>query len=172
MSDSMRKKLTVGFTLFRWGIDFCYGGLLLAVAIIIPSIITKNPGNLFHRLLVVAGFVLVGLVVSTIGRVIVGLQSRKLNLHTDRPFTDEERWFVRCMITEEEAAAKANLANSAARITDIKGDNVAAGFAAGKITHSFNRIGKRYRSRNILLNRCILLVSLVLSAIVAGVQLL
>lgn len=109
---------------------------------------------------------------AAIGRVMVGLQSRKLNLHMDRALNDEERWFVGCMLELEEKGVGANFINSAARVTGGNADNIAAGAAAAAITGRFFKIGKKYMGRSFLINRLPAVVSLVVAVVIVAAGLI
>lgn len=172
MEEAMRKKLKIGFTLTRWGIDLCFGGLLVAIAFIATGIITKNSSGMLNQLFIAGGIVLISLVLFVIGRISVGLQARKLNFNGGRSLTDEERWFLQSMRGIEESAYEVNLAAGTARMTDNSGDNIVSGAAAAGIASSFNNVGKRYRSRNFFADRWVLLVSVAAAIIIAGAQLI
>lgn len=166
MEESIKRKLKIGFTTARWGVDICLGALFIAIALII-SAFTENGTHLIKMLLIPLIMCVVGIIVFAIGRVMVGLQSRKLNLHTDRPLTEEERWFVGCMLEIEEKGAGVNFFNSAARASAGGGDDVVAGAVATAIIGSFFKIGKKYMGRNFLFNRLPAMVFLLIAIIIA-----
>ena len=166
MEEFVKSKLKRGFTIARWGVDICLGALFIAIALII-SALTKDGADLIKLLMIPFVMCIVGLIVFAVGRVMVGLQSRKLNLHTDRPLTEEERWFVSCMLEMEEKGAGANFFNSVTRVTGGSGDDVVAGAVATAIIGSFFKIGKKYMGRSFLLNRLPAIVSLVIAIVIA-----
>lgn len=166
MEKSVKSKLKCGFTIARWGVDICLGALFIAIALTI-SALTKDGTDLIKMLMIPFVMCIVGLIVFAIGRVMVGLQARKLNLHTDRPLTEEERWFVSCMLEMEEKGAGVNFFNSATRVTSGSGDDVVAGAVATAIVGRFFKIGKTYMGRSFLLNRLPAIVSLVIAIVIA-----
>lgn len=166
MEESVKSKLKSGFTIARWGIDICLGALFIAIALII-SALTKDGTNLIKMLMIPLVLCVVGLIVFAAGRVMVGLQSRKLNLHTDRPLTEEERWFVGCMMEMEEKGAGVNFFNSVTRATSGSGDDIVAGAVATAVVGSFFKTGKKYMGHNFLLNRLPAIVSLVIAIVIA-----
>lgn len=166
MEESVKNKLKSGFTIARWGIDICLGALFIAIALII-SALTKDGTNLIKMLMIPLVLCVVGLIVFAAGRVMVGLQSRKLNLHTDRPLTEEERWFVGCMMEMEEKGAGVNFFNSVTRATSGSGDDIVAGAVATAVVGSFFKTGKKYMGHNFLLNRLPAIVSLVIAIVIA-----
>lgn len=165
MEESAKRKLKNGFTIARWGVDICIGALFIAIALIV-SALTKDGNGLIKMLIIPFVMCLVGLIVFAIGRIMVGLLSRKLNLHTDRPLTEEERWFVSCMLEIEEKGSGVSFFNSAARVSNGDGDNIVAGAVATAITSKFFKIGKRYMGRSFLLNRLPAIVSLAIAIVV------
>ncbi len=166
MEATVKNKLKNGFTTARWGIDLCFGALFIAIALIVLAI-AKGKIDLLKMLLIPLGMCIVGIIVFAIGRVMVGLQSRKLNLHTDRPLTEEERWFVGSMLEMENTGAGVNFVNSVTRVTDGKADDIAAGAAAAVVTGRFFKIGKKYMRRNFFFNRLPALVGLAAAVVIA-----
>ena len=166
MEKSVKIKLKSSFTIARWGIDICLGALFIAIALIISALI-KDGTELIKVLMIPFVMCVVGLIVFAIGRVMVGLQSRKLNLHMDRPLTEEERWFVGCMLEMEEKGAGVNFFNSAARSSSSSGDDIIAGAAATAIIGKFFKIGKKYMGRNFLFNRLPVIASLAAAIVIA-----
>lgn len=167
MEESVKSKLKSGFTIARWGIDLCLGALFIAIAFIISALIKKESNELIKVLLIPLGLCIVGLIVFAIGRTMVGLQSRKLNLHTDRPLTEEERWFVSCMLEMEEKGSGVNFYNRVANVSGGSEDDIVAGAAATAIIGRFFKIGKKYMGHNFLLNRLPAIVSLVVAIVIA-----
>lgn len=165
MEESVKNKLKSSFTIARWGVDLCLGALFIAIALII-SAIRKDSTKLIKVLMIPFIMCIVGLIVFAIGRVMVGLQSRKLNLHMDRPLSEEERWFVGCMLEIEETGAGVNFYNSAARRSSGSGDDIVAGAAATAIINKFFKIGKKYMGRNFLLNRLPAIASLAAAIVI------
>ena len=165
MEESAKRKLKNGFTIARWGVDICIGALFIAIALIV-SALTKDGNGLIKMLIIPLVMCVVGLIVFAIGRVMVGLQSRKLNLHTNRPLTEEERWFVSCMLEIEEKGSGVSFFNSAARVSAGDGDDIVAGAVATAITSKFFKIGKKYMGRNFLFNRLPVMVSLAIVIVV------
>lgn len=165
MEESVKNKLKSGFTIARWGIDVCLGALFIAIALIISAFL-KNGSELITMLMIPLAMCIVGLIVFAIGRVMVGLQSRKLNLHMDRPLTEEERWFVSCMLEMEEKGAGMAFFNSAARVSSGSGDDIVAGAAATAIIGKFFKTGKKYMGHSFLINRLPIIVSLVAAIVI------
>ena len=164
MEKEMKNKLKTGFTLSRWGIDSFWGALIFDIIWIIMIII--NPNNSFDYFGIIAMIlVFLGMIFFFIGRAMVGLQSRKLNFLTERSRTDEEEWFLQEMLQTENDAIRANLANQLTKIIPGKADDILiASNSTGLIKHFF-AIGKIYMSDNFLINRIILLSSLIISTI-------
>lgn len=166
MEESIKRKLKSGFTIARWGVDICLGALFIAIALVI-SVLTKDGADLIKMLMIPFVMCMIGLIVFAIGRVMVGLQSRKLNLHMDRPLTEEERWFVGCMLEMEEKGAGVNFFNSVARATSGSGDDIVAGAVATAIVDRFFKIGKKYMGRSFLFNRLPAMLSLAVAIVIA-----
>lgn len=166
MEGSVKSKLKSGFTMARWGVDICLGALFITIALIISALI-KDGADLIKVLMIPFVMCVVGLIVFAIGRVMVGLQSRKLNLHTDRPLTEEERWFVGCMLEMEEKGAGVNFFNRAARASSGSGDDIVAGAVATAIIGKFFKTGKKYMGHNFLFNRLPAIASLVVAIVIA-----
>lgn len=159
MEKTVKNRLKTGFTAARWGLDFCLGALFLATAFIVSALMKKQV-DLTKTLMIPLAMCIFGLAVFAAGRVIVGLQSRKLNLHMDRPLAEEERWFVGCMLEMEKTGAGVSFYNSAARVTSGSVDNIAAGAAAAAVTGRFFKIGKKYMGHSFIFNRLPAIVSL------------
>lgn len=165
MEQSIKSKLKSGFTIARWGIDICLGALFIVIALAVSGYM-KGSIEIIKMLMIPFIMCIIGIIVFVIGRVIVGLQSRELNLHTDRPLHDEESWFVACMLELEETGAGANFINSAARVSGGSGDNIAAGAAAAAVTGRFFKIGKKYMGRSLVINRLPALISLAVAIVI------
>lgn len=166
MEKSVKNKMRSGFTIAQWGVDTCLGALFIAIALIV-SALKKDGTGLIKMLTAPFAMCVVGLIVFAIERVLVGLQARKLNLHTNRPLSEEERWFVGCMLETEEKGAGLSFFNSAARISNGDGDGTVAGAMATAIIGRFFKIGKKYMGRSFLLNRLPAIASLVVAIIMA-----
>ena len=168
MDQSVKSKLKSGFTLARWGIDTCLGALFITIALIISSFMkdVMDIAELVTPLMIPCVMCILGLIVFAIGRVIVGLQSRKLHLHMDRPLTEEETWFVSCMLEIEETGSGVNYFNSASRISSNHGDDIIAGAVSTVIIGRFFKVGKRYMGHSFLMNRLPAIVSLVVAIII------
>ena len=158
MEKQTRKKLKIGFTVARWGVDLCIGALLIAVACIVSALM-KEAANLIKTLMIPFAMCIAGLIVFAVGRVLVGLQARKLNFHSSEPWTEEERWFVSCMLELESTGAGVSFYNSVARNTDGDLDTMVGGAMASMIVGKFFKIGEKYMSRSFLLNRLPIIVS-------------
>jgi len=105
--------------------------------------------------------VILGMVFFVIGRIIVGLQSRKINFLTGRARTIEEEWFLEEMLNVETVAARLNIANQFAKILQNKADDILlATNSTGVVKHWFN-VGKIYMGNNFFLNRLFLIISLI-----------
>ena len=164
VEESIKKKIKNGFTVARWGMDLCIGALFIAAALIISAV--TGDVSLIKVLVIPVIMCVIGIIVFAAGRTVVGLQSRKLNLHTSRPLDEEEIWFVSCMLEIEEKGAGASFYSSAARMTGGTADNMAAGAMAGKIVGRFFRIGRHFMDRNILLNRLPAIISFAAAIII------
>lgn len=162
MEQKMKNNLKIGFLLSRYGIDAFYSALLftilwVALIIIKPS----NNSDILGILMII--FIVVGFILFFVGRIFVGLQSRKLNLYMDRPRTVEEEWFLNEMINVEKNAARENLANQFAKLTPNKADNIIfASASVGTIKHYF-AVGKVYLDKNVFVNRIIIIASLIVA---------
>lgn len=165
MEEKMKSYLKIGFTLSRWGIDSFWGALIFAISWIVMIFII-NPGvkaDYFGIIALILTYV--GMILFFIGRMFVGLQSRKLNFLTGRTRNDEEEWFLQEMLCIEETAIRLNLANNFAKISPGKADDIlAASNTTSVIKHFFN-VGKIYMSNNFLINRLMLIASLFVSII-------
>lgn len=169
METSIKSKLKIGFTLARWGVDFCYGALFIASALA-ASAWNNQEAALVSLLMIPFVICIFGIAVFAIGRVMVGLQSRKLNFQSSRHLTEEERWFVSCMMEIEEKGSGVNFYQSAARNTAGNFDNVAAGAMASAVIGSFFKIGKKYMEHSFFFHRLPAIGSLAASVIIAIVM--
>lgn len=165
MEESVKRNLKRGFTIARWGIDICLGALFVVIALIISAFI-KDSSNILNRLMIPFGMCVVGLCIFVIGRVLVGLQSRKLNFYMDRPLTEEERWFVSCMLEIEQSGSGVNFTNSVASASNSRVDDIAAGAASTAVVGRFFKIGKKYMGRSFLFNRLPAIVSLIAAVVI------
>ena len=160
MDKKMKNNLKIGFLLSRYGIDSFYAALIFTISWVLLGI--SDPSNnydVFGNLMVI--FVAVGFVLFFAGRMIVGLQSRKLKLYMDRQRTVEEEWFLSEMIGVEENAISKNFANKFAKLTPNKADDIIfASNSVGIIKHYF-AVGKLYLGKNIFVNRIIIVASLI-----------
>lgn len=170
MEGSMKKKLRNGFTTARWGMDICIGALFIAIALIPAAIISDI--SLIKGLMIPFAMCIIGIIVFAAGRTIVGMQSRKLNLHTKRPLTEEEIWFVSCMLEIEETGAGAAFYNSAARMTGGSADNMLAGAMASAIVGRFFKVGKHFMGKNFIVNRFPAIVSLLAAIVIAVIYII
>lgn len=168
MEESMRKKLANGFLICKLGIGVFYGMIFVAAAFIARIVMFGDKIGTFP-ITMVAMFV-VGIVAFAVGRTIVGLQSRKLNLFMDRPRTDEEEWFLQEMLGTEDEAMRMNLANRAGALTPGKLDDFVLGTMAGGLVSHFMKVGKVYMPKNFLLKNCTLIISIVAAAILVIVK--
>lgn len=165
MEQKMKKNLKIGFLLSRYGIDAFYSALLFTILwVVIIVIDSSNNYDVFGILMMI--FLAVGFVMFFAGRIIVGLQSRKLNLYMDRQRTIEEEWFLNEMINVEKNAARENLANQFAKLTPNNADNIIfASSSVGTIKHYF-AVGKIYLGKNNFVNRIIIIASLISALII------
>lgn len=166
MDNTIQRKLKYGFTIARWGVDICLGALFIAAALII-SALAKEKADLIGVLVIPLVMCIAGLAVFAVGRVIVGLGSRQLNLNMQRPLTEEERWFVACMMEMETEGAGTAFLNRAAATSGSTGAQIAAGASSMAVTGRFFRIGRRYMGHNFLINRLPAIISLIIAIVIA-----
>ena len=168
MSEKMRKNLKIGFLLEYWSIDCFWSSLIFVGVWLAIAFWLKENGEIMG----IAALILVifGMVMFETGRVIVGLQSRKLNF-SDKELTMEEEWFLQEMLGVEDDARMAQLESAFGRMTSEKADDILLTYKnKGVIGHYF-AIGKVYTGKNIVLNHWILLAVLVVTAIVLFINL-
>ena len=171
MEEKMKSNLKIGFTLSRWGIDSFWGALIFAILWIVMIIINPKVEADYFKIIAII-LIFAGMILFFIGRIFVGLQSRKLNFLTGRTRNDEEEWFLQEMLWTEKTAVRLNLANNLAKILPGKADNILiASNSTGVIKHFFN-VGKIYMSNNFLINRLVLIASLFVSIILLMVKLI
>lgn len=160
MEDKMKSSLKVGYTLSRYGIDAFWGGLLMTIAWIVMSLCMRSQTDLLDIFALI--MVIIGMIFFFVGRIVVGMQARKLNFLQGRQRTEEEQWFLNENLDVEDEAIRQNLVNQVAKIIPGKADDIMmASKSTGVISHYF-AVGKVYMSKNVFINRLILFISILI----------
>lgn len=168
MQKEMRKKLKIGFLLDFWAIDCFWSALIFVVGWLTVSLALKKDNEFMGIIALILAFV--GLVLFAVGRVIIGLQSRKINF-CNRKRTPEEEWLLEEMLGIESRAQSANLANNLADITPTQADDIlSASNSTGIIRHYF-AVGKVYTGKNLLINHWVVLTAVLTTVAVCVINL-
>ncbi len=159
MEEKMKSSLKVGYTLSRYGIDAFWGALLMVIAWIVMMCMSIQT-DLLGILAVV--MVIIGMIFFFAGRIVIGMQSRKLNFLQGRQRTEEEQWFLNENLGIEDEAIRQNLVNQLVKIIPGKADDIiVASKSTGLIKHYF-AVGKVYMSKNVFINRLVLIISILI----------
>lgn len=165
MEQKMKNNLKIGFLLSRYGMDALYSVLIYLILWMVLIFTNASDDFIIFETFMMF-FLGVGFILFFVGRTIVGLQSRKLNLYMDRQCTVEEEWFLNEMINIEQSAMRKNLANQFAKLTPSEADNILfASASVGVIKHYF-AVGKVYLGKNIFVNRLIIIASVIVALVI------
>ena len=152
--EAIWANLRKAFFLWFWGVDLAFGSIVLMVVSAIWAAGSDEYGML-DRLPVALAVTLVpliaGMVLLVIGRVGIGVQTRRLEHGTGRERTPLEDYVLAVMGNFEGQNVKA-LAIQVARVTGNKVDDVAAAAAGIGILGKIGKWGKLFTGKSFLKN--------------------
>lgn len=106
--------------------------------------------------------VIIGMIFFFAGRIVIGMQSRKLNFLQGRQRTEEEQWFLNENLGIEDEAIRQNLVNQLVKIIPGKSDDIIVASKSTDLIKHYFAVGKVYMSKNVFINRLVLIISILI----------